>query len=327
MTVEQCVFPDDEQGARPGAGTAVITASIVIPTYRRPDMLAKTLASCLAQQGVEDRFEIVVVDNDAAGSAKPAVAAAASTGHAPIRYVAEARAGISHARNAGVAAAAGRYIAFIDDDEEAEPGWLAAFLSTIRRSAADAVIGPVYPRLPAGTALPEDGYATSVYTRDARLPTGSVLPNPSGIGNALLDKERCFGAASEPFDPRLGLTGGEDSLFLRQLVRSSRKIVWCAEAVIWETIPIEKLGAQYLLRRTFRGAQTTTFVCTAMRPPQRGRAVFWMAVGCAQVALYAPPALLLRAINHRQWLPVAAKAVGGLGKVLWHPKLQPRLYR
>jgi hypothetical protein len=56
----------------------------------------------------------------------------------------------------------------------------------------------------------------------------------------------------EPFDPRLGLTGGEDTLFIRQLLRGGRKIVWCAEAVIWETIPSEKLEARYLLRRAFR---------------------------------------------------------------------------
>jgi hypothetical protein len=67
-------------------------------------------------------------------------------------------------------------------------------------------------------------------------------------------------------------------------------------------------------------------VCTAVNPPERGRAVLWMAVGCAQIVLYTPAALVLRALRHRRWLPVAVKAVGGLGKVLWHPRLQPRLY-
>ena len=303
----------------------MIAASVVIPSYRRPDMLAKALGGCIAQQGLKEPFEIVVVDNDPAGSARPVVDAAAAASAVPIRYVLEARPGISHARNTGVAHAAGRYIAFLDDDEEAEPGWLAAYLGTIRRFPADAVIGPVYPRFPTGAEV--DAYASSLYKRDAGLTTGSPLPKPSGIGNALLDKERCFGDAQQPFDPALGLSGGEDTLFLRQLARAGRRIVWCAEAAVWETIPIEKLDSHYLLRRTFRGAQTMTFVCTALEPPERGRAAFWMAVGCAQVALYTLPALLLRAINDRRWLSVAAKAVGGLGKLLWHPKLQPRLYR
>jgi glycosyltransferase involved in cell wall biosynthesis len=303
----------------------MIETSIVIPTYRRPDHLARAVASCLAQQGEVGHFEIVVVDNDAAGSAAAAVAAMAQTASAPVRYVAEQRPGISHARNAGVANAAGRFLAFLDDDEEAEPGWLAAFLATMRDCSADAVIGPVYPLLPAGAPL-IDAYRRKVFTRDAKMPTGTRLVKWSGIGNTLLDKAKCF-ATSEPFDPRLGLSGGEDTLFLRQLLRRGRKIVWCAEAAAHETIAVEKLEARFLLRRAFRGGQTTTFVCTAVKPPQRARAALWMMIGCAQLMLYTPAALLLRALKRESWLPVMVKAVGGLGKIFWHPRLHLRLYR
>jgi len=300
----------------------MIDVSIVIPTYRRPELLSATLASCQAQQGVEaERVEIVVVDNDAAQSARAAVDAA-GPGAAALRYVAEARPGISYARNTGVAEAAGRYIGFIDDDEEAPPGWLAAFLATIRRSGADLVVGPVYPRF----TEPADAYARQAYTRDAQVPTGTRLADWSGIGNSLLDKERCFAGVAEPFDPRLGLSGGEDALFLHQLRRRGGTIVWCAEAAVRENIAADKLAPRYLLRREFRGAQTLTFVCTAVNPREHGRAVRWMAIGCAQIVLYTPAALLLRALRHRRWLPMAAKAAGGLGKVLWHPRLQPRLY-
>jgi succinoglycan biosynthesis protein ExoM len=304
---------------------AMIETSIVIPTYRRPEHLARAVASCLAQQGEVGRFEIVVVDNDAAGSAEAAVAAMAQAAPVPIRYVAEKRPGISHARNAGVANAAGRYLAFLDDDEEAEPGWLAAFLATIRRCGADAVIGPVYPLFPAGAPL-IDAYRRKVFTRDARMPTGTPLVKWSGIGNTLLDKAKCF-ATPEPFDPRLGLSGGEDTVFLRQLLRRGRRIVWCAEAAAHETVAVDKLTTRFLLRRAFRGGQTTTFLCTAVEPPEPARAALWMAIGCAQLLLYAPAALLLRALKRERWLPVMVKAVGGLGKVFWHPRLHLRLYR
>ena len=302
----------------------MIDVSIVIPTYRRPELLALTLAGCLAQQGVEDeRVEIVVVDNDPAQSARAIVdSASEGAGSGSVRYIAEARPGISHARNTGVAQAAGCYIAFIDDDEEAAPGWLAAFLKTIRRTGADLVVGPVFPQF----AEPACSYARGAYTRDAHLPTGTRLEDWSGIGNSLLDKKRCFADIAEPFDPRLGLSGGEDALFLHQLRRRGGTIVWCAEAAVRESIAADKLATRYLLRREFRGAQTLTYVCTAVSPPERGKAVRWMAVGCAQILLYTPAALALWALRHRRWLPVAVKAVGGFGKVLWHPLLQPRLY-
>src|SRR5579864_5940100 len=99
----------------------MIEVSIVIPTYLRPDMITRAVNTCLAQEAVDVPFEIVVVDNDPAGSAQPTIAALAENSAVPIRYVAETRPGISHARNTGVASAAGRYIAFLDDDEEAEP--------------------------------------------------------------------------------------------------------------------------------------------------------------------------------------------------------------
>jgi hypothetical protein len=45
------------------------------------------------------------------------------------------------------------------------------------------------------------------------------------------------------------------------------------------------------------------------------------------VALYGPPALALKAFNDKRWLPFMAKAVGGLGKLLWHPSLHLRMYQ
>src|SRR5260370_2026362 len=129
----------------------MIETSIVIPTYNRPQLVARGVASCLAKEGVDTGYEIIVVDNNPDGAARAAVKAMACRSTVPIRYVGEPNPGISHARNAGVAAARNRYIAFLDDDEEATPGWLAAHLETIRRFRADGVIGPVPACPPPGT--------------------------------------------------------------------------------------------------------------------------------------------------------------------------------
>ena len=301
----------------------MIETSIIIPSYRRPADLARAIDSVLAQQDVAAPFEILVVDNDAEGSAKRVVQAKAGNDRALVRYVHEPRPGISHARNTGVEHAAGRYLAFLDDDEEADPHWLAHFLDTLQRFGADAVVGPVLPQFPEGVAI--DAYRRRVYTRDARKPTGARLLRWN-IGNSIFDKARCF-VDAEPFLPALGRTGGEDTVFLRQLTRRGRTMVWCGEAIAWENVPPDRLDADYLLRRAFRGAQTTTFVCTTVRPREWGRALRLMAGGCVQVALYGPVALAMKAMRHERWLPVMAKAVGGLGKLFWHPSLHLRMYR
>jgi glycosyltransferase involved in cell wall biosynthesis len=308
---------------RTGKILVMVEISVVVPTYLRPDMLARAIASCLAQEDLDVPFEIVVVDNDPAGSARPQVEEMVRQSAVPIRYVGEPRPGISHARNTGVASAAGRYIAWLDDDEEATPGWLAAFWSTMSRSQADIVVGPHYPRLPPEQA---QAYAGRIYTRDAHAPTGTVLASWDKL-NGLFDKERCFGGDAQPFDLWLGITGGGDTLFFRRLIRAGRTIVWCAEGLVWETIPPERLAPRYVFRRRFHHGQITTFVRMAVKPVQPLGMAFWMAVGCAQVACYAPAALVLRLCNDERWVAAMGQAVGGLGKVLWHPKLHLRLYR
>src|ERR1700735_5323985 len=90
----------------PAQSRAMVETSVVIPSYRRPADLQRTIASVLAQEGVAAAYEILVVDNDPDGSAAPAVAAMIAHGAAPIRYVREPRPGISHARNTGIAHAA-----------------------------------------------------------------------------------------------------------------------------------------------------------------------------------------------------------------------------
>jgi succinoglycan biosynthesis protein ExoM len=302
----------------------MLETTIVIPSFRRPRDLERAIASVLAQQGATGSYEILVVDNDPDGSAAETAQKMAARSHVPIRYVHEARPGISHARNTGVAHATGRYLAFLDDDEEVEPQWLARLLAVFAQFGADAVVGPVLPRFPEDG--PEiDAYRRRVYTRDAGMPTGTKLLGWN-IGNSMFDKARCF-VTAEPFLPSLGRTGGEDTLFMRQLTRRGRKLLWCGEAIAWESVPADRLEPDYLLRRAFRGAQTATFVATTVKPREVGRALRLMAGGCVQVALYGPAGLALKALKHERWLPFMAKAAGGLGKLLWHPSLHLRLYR
>jgi len=300
-----------------------LEVSVVIPTYRRSEQLRAAVQSVLAQRGVTAKIEILVVDNDPDRSAEPLVASFASSSSWPLRYISEPRSGISYARNAGVASALGRFIAFLDDDECANPRWLVSLLTTAHLHAADIVVGPVRPAFPKLVRVP--AYAKQLYCRDAQVPTGQSI-DWHGIGNALLNRRRCF-AGPAPFDPRLGLTGGEDSIFLGQLRDRGRYALWCAEAWVSESIPADKLSTAYLLRRAFRGGQTTTYLPSTLAPPRRLEILRWMAIGAAQVCLCGPWALALKLCGHEAWVTIMAKAASGLGKLLWHPALHVKSYR
>jgi GT2 family glycosyltransferase len=298
--------------------------SVVIPTYRRPESLEEAILSCISQKRVEGRFEIIVVDNDEKGSAKPTICAISKETRVPIFYIKESRPGISWARNTGVAAAKGSYLVFLDDDEVAAPEWLDALLKTINCFGADIAIGPVLPRFPD----PEShvhSYAKKIYTRDAAVPSGTVLEWGSG-GNCMIRPNRCF-AGPTPFDIRLAISGGEDAVFFRQARSRGCKLVWCAEALVWETIPADKLSTSYLLRRAFRGGQTTTFMHLATTPMEVGPALRSIFIGCAQAVVYGLAGGVLLMAGHSRWLHFVAKAAGGLGKIAWHPFLYVSLYR
>jgi glycosyltransferase involved in cell wall biosynthesis len=94
------------------------TFSVVIPTYGRPQFLAESLASVLAQTYAD--FECVVVDD---ASPEPAVLPADPR----VRLVRrDSNGGPPAARNTGIDNALGTYIAFLDDDDVWVPDRLAA---------------------------------------------------------------------------------------------------------------------------------------------------------------------------------------------------------
>jgi GT2 family glycosyltransferase len=122
----------------PDPGPAADT-SIVICTRGRPDDLAVCL-DALGRLAVRP-LEVVVVDNDPADPRTAAVVAR----FPGVRLVPEPRPGLSAARNAGVRAARGAVIAFVDDDVTVHPRWLDRLLRGFTGPEVVAVTGLVLP--------------------------------------------------------------------------------------------------------------------------------------------------------------------------------------
>jgi glycosyltransferase involved in cell wall biosynthesis len=145
--------------------------STVIPTRDRPELLAKTLRSALSQRDVA--FEVIVVDDGSRDDVASAVGAARDR---RVRVISHVRSnGVSAARNSGIEAAHGRWIAFLDDDDlwaptklarqlraatDAGSGW--AYVGAVKIDDADRVVGGTPPPTPRDVM--------------ARLPRWSVIP-------------------------------------------------------------------------------------------------------------------------------------------------------
>ena len=106
--------------------------SVVLCTYNRADRVGAAVRAILDQHGAD--LELVVVDD---GSTDDTPAALAAIDDPRMRVVRRPNGGLSAARNTGLAAATAPWVVFIDDDDTAQPGWLAAFVA----QGADDTVG------------------------------------------------------------------------------------------------------------------------------------------------------------------------------------------
>ena len=101
---------------------AASSFSVIVPVWNRADVIRRCLDSALAQEPAP--LEVIVVD-DGSGDGTPDVVKALRDDR--VRLITDVHRGVSIARNTGVGNARGRYVTFLDSDDEALPGWLRAF--------------------------------------------------------------------------------------------------------------------------------------------------------------------------------------------------------
>lgn len=118
-------------------GLGGIMISVIMLTCNRESLVSRAIESILAQ--TYQNFEFIIVDNgstDRSGRIADEYAAADSR----IRVIHRERGNIGSGRNTGLDAARGEYIAFVDDDDWAEPDFLEFLLRLLEENDADAAI-------------------------------------------------------------------------------------------------------------------------------------------------------------------------------------------
>ncbi|MBI1359038.1 MAG: glycosyltransferase [Alphaproteobacteria bacterium] len=281
---------------------------VCVCTFRRPSVTA-TLES-LARQRMQPGWQVrvIVADNDDQPTARDRVERAFEDFgidgvylHAPARN-------ISVARNACLDAVNAPLAAFLDDDEIARPDWLPTLVARMADGDADIVFGrvaatydPAAPRWLAAADL----HSTEAVFRNGRIDGGYTC-------NVLF---RSAALAGRRFDPALGRSGGEDTVFFSKMYMDGSKAAYAPEAVVEEPVPEGRSSLRWLMRRAFRSGQTWAGVQTL----QGGSRVSLAASGglkaayCAAMALmrfYSPAAWRKSAVRGALHLGVAAAALG-----------------
>lgn len=184
--------------------------SVVLPTYNRPELLPRAIGSVLGQSYGD--FELLVVDDASVEDPAPIVDGFGDDRVRLIRHP-ENR-GNAAARNTAIRAARGRFLAFLDDDDEWAPEKLEAQVPVLESSEPDEALVYCARRLIAdGSVLGIDAPAKEGWVLDELLPWG-LMSCPSVLLKAeVLDEVGLF-------DERL--SRGVDEDLWRRIARRYR---------------------------------------------------------------------------------------------------------
>jgi glycosyltransferase involved in cell wall biosynthesis len=215
-------------------------------------MLKLCLESLMAQTVTPDRFKVLVVDNNSIDDT--AETADAYISKLSIRTVRESAQGLSQARNRGLLEADTDWVAYLDDDAKAAPGWVETVKKAIDKADFDAFGGPYFAWhhfgpppawLPEnyGTYAPQQGYGPLV--------NNTYIPG----GNCALKKEQALKAGL--FPANTGMVGnkcayGEESELFKRMQHLGSHLGFVPDMRIEHCVLPYKYRLGWLLKSSFR---------------------------------------------------------------------------
>lgn len=218
--------------------------SVVICTWNRAELLAGCLASLAAQGLPGDEWEVLVVDDGSTDDTAAVATADGAAGDAPVRHLLQDHRGQPAARNRGIAEATGDVVLFLDDDEEAPAGFLAAVLTALAADPSLAGAGGPYRDKGGGLATCE-----RCSLAEASVPGGpGPRLAPRLLGGNMAVRREVFVTVG-PFDERLAGRGDDNEWFHRATAAGHRFLF---DPALWVWHRRDQLGLLGLCRHSFR---------------------------------------------------------------------------
>ncbi|GAA0535465.1 hypothetical protein GCM10010172_15880 [Paractinoplanes ferrugineus] len=288
--------PPVQPASCPNRVEATDLVSVVVCTRNRSESLPDCLDRLAAV--TYPNVEFIIVDNAPSDDSTELVVKRYAAEDERFRYVRESRPGLSRARNAGLAAATGRWLAYTDDDVAVDSGWIHGLVRGFqRRPDVACVTGLVCTAaISNGSEAYFDARLASWSTRcrpqffdmSMRAKHGVLYPFSPGIfgtgASFAFDRERLVRLGG--FDEALGagtLTrGGEDLDIFVRVMLDHGAIAYEPSAVVWHHHRADEAA---LLRQMYGyGTGFTAYVTKLLLSPHtRGEVLRRVPAGLAKM--------------------------------------------
>jgi GT2 family glycosyltransferase len=216
--------------------TDAVRATVIVPTYNRPEVLEECVRALVAQAPDTPAYEVIVVDDGSRVDLSSRLESLPGAARR-VRYVRhDTNRGRSATRNSGIDLAEGAIVLLVDDDVVVDPHYVAAHLAA-HQAAGDAHVVVV-----GNLSFPPEVVRASNYARylqsrylGYRRPgdrRGIDLANlhPRFLISAVASIRREDLRRHAPFDPAMRSYGCEDSVAGRRLAEQGLRIVFAPEA-------------------------------------------------------------------------------------------------
>lgn len=234
--------------------------TVLLATFRRPEILRRTLEGYLRLEDPGVAWSLLVVDN--ADDVDTRAVVAACTSAIPVRYLCEPRTGKNHALNRGLEEATGELFVFTDDDAIPQADWLRELLEGSERWPEATVFGgrvrPVWPDGRPGVALRTDILRSAFAAADWGDNEGPISPDKVWGPNMAV-RSHVFRDGMQ-FDPSIGPAGsdyamGSELELSRRLAEKGCGAVYLPGAVVGHQIRPEQMEEGWLARRAYRSGR------------------------------------------------------------------------
>ena len=226
--------------------------SIIISTYNNAASLVRTLDSVAKQDYDKKEWECVVVNNNSTDDTAARVAAFIKEHpEVNIRLVDEPQLGLSFGRNRGIAESKGQIVAFIDDDETINEGFVSAYIDLFRNHGAFVGSGALKvcydSKRPKWMSHYTEKMIANPFDLGKDIITVTSKITPTG-GNMAFNRE-LFNLYGN-FDTNLGrrgsaLFGGEENDIFARVRDLGERVFYTPHAIAYHHIADRKLTPEY----------------------------------------------------------------------------------